>query len=214
MQITPEVERSFKGARIPVLMFFAGASVLALSLAYGYLELNRVNARIKDADKELTGKQLAAANLEQKIKDLNINFNVLNTAFTTTGGENSDCARRQEAALNQAIDTTPGAAAISPRVYIHICSESQRPIANALAVQLQQGAFLVPGTQLVGRQSCPRITEVRYFRDTPQEKQDVDLITRIIVTAGKAPVPKFLSGYENSPNRPRHYEIWFGATAP
>lgn len=102
---------------------------------------------------------------------------------------------------------------LSPRVYIQISAESQRPIAKSLQEILVNENFLVPGIENIGKKGnvyVPSKTEVRYYR----EEELPDALRLISIIKSQNPglqineVPQKVPGSGRG-TRPGHFEIWF-----
>ncbi len=107
-------------------------------------------------------------------------------------------------AIEQSLKSNPQAAAILPRVFIHIRAASQGSGAKQVAGTLRQQGYIVPGIQMVNK--GPDETQVRYFHGTDQK--EAKNIADLLVGSGVKDVkPELIGGHEDI--RPRQYEIWF-----
>jgi hypothetical protein len=116
--------------------------------------------------------------------------------------------------LKEALRVKPAssdAAALAPRVYIHITDNAQRSRAEQIGRQISSALSLaVPGVQRVSK--GPSVTELRYFNGA--SKSEADAIASYITGLGVQTQAKYIPGYESSTLiRPRHYELWFGQGA-
>jgi hypothetical protein len=89
------------------------------------------------------------------------------------------------------------------RVYVHIRSEEQRPVARVLSSALEQGGFNVPGIQRV--EVGPARSELRYFAGSSQE--DIQGIEKVLAAEGLSVKDADLSSQYKG-LRSRHYELW------
>jgi hypothetical protein len=101
---------------------------------------------------------------------------------------------------------------LTPRIYVHIQSEDQRPDAEELKAWLKnQNRFkvIVPGIEFVGPRKL-RSSEVRYFHDNRDEADWAWLITTTLKeNCVDVDRPQLVKGYEESSAiRPRHFELW------
>ena len=101
-------------------------------------------------------------------------------------------------ATSEAIAANSEAAAILPRIYLHVGDERQRPVAKEVAARLQQSGFLIPGIENVGPGRLPQRTELRCFRCTDQDDRDVQAALSALREAGIAAEVKLIQGFEDS----------------
>lgn len=111
------------------------------------------------------------------------------------------------AELEQALSPSPSTAfrAATPRIYIHIREEGQRPGARQVA-EFLAGTWTVPGIERLD--VGPASTELRYFRR--QEQAEAEEIGRAIRSRGVPVEVRYVPGFETSSRvRLRTYELWF-----
>lgn len=105
---------------------------------------------------------------------------------------------------------------VTPRIYIEISSNSQRPRAEKIAAAMRAMNFIVPGFQLVDSNHAPSSNQLRYPPAGPNPPSDAidpkQILSTIIRVDGQkwsaVPLPKTGAG------RPGHLEIWFQNDAP
>jgi hypothetical protein len=103
-------------------------------------------------------------------------------------------------------------ARLSPRVYMHVQNDDDRPAVRKLSDLLEKQGVVVPGIQQVGSKA-PKDTQLRYFRKT--EKDEAQRIASILGSAAVRVTVNYISGYEDSNAiRPMHFEIWFSPGEP
>jgi|GEM_PF-1135312 len=123
----------------------------------------------------------------------------------------SEKIEKKEAPLVPTVQAS--APALTPRVYIQIAEETQRPVAATLQSVLRNENFNAPGIENVGRNPrtlIPTATEVRYYRE-----EELDQALRLITLLKSMKLglkindtPQKVSGAGRG-TRPGHYEIWF-----
>ena len=98
-------------------------------------------------------------------------------------------------------------ASMSPRLYIHIRSEADRPAAKRLAEGLKARGYLVPGIErLVDR--GPSSAQLRYFRQT--DEADAREVLSSLHEMGVDVELRHVAGYSNA----NGYELWFPEGQP
>jgi len=122
----------------------------------------------------------------------------------TTGTQGQENQRTIELSIPKDVN----ARQVPARIYFQIAREDQRRHAAEVARQLQDGGYLVPGIENVGRKASGP-TELRFCATDDTAKKDVDDITNLMAKLSIKVKPQVIrSGCGNV--RPRHYEIWFG----
>jgi hypothetical protein len=121
-----------------------------------------------------------------------------------------------ESSIAQQVTTLTAATRVTPRIYIHIAEESQRPAASELERRIESGRFnggsvIVPGIQLVD--SPPPFTLLRCFAadECRQFGQPLlDMVSGQLVTP-KITLQDFSKTYTptSKPLRPQHFELYF-----
>jgi predicted acylesterase/phospholipase RssA len=116
---------------------------------------------------------------------------------TSPGSPMPEAARPVDAG---SIRTRP--AAIQPRVYIQIASETQRASARAIAERLRGSGYLVPPIELVN--PAPSRNEVRYYSnsDAGMANQIVAILSENRLTSHAVPLNRPI-------RRSKQFEIWF-----
>lgn len=95
----------------------------------------------------------------------------------------------------------------TPRIYIHIRSANQGPIANQLASQFTAKGYSVPKAEILVDKGPVR-SEIRYFHQNEEERKEAAELAREV--SGGAGV-RYIPGFENSPLvKPRQFELWLG----
>jgi hypothetical protein len=108
----------------------------------------------------------------------------------------------------------PAQKKITPRVYLHIASESQRPAAQAIQQALIKVGYLVPGIQNVaGKGYIPDTLQVRYF--APASKAEAEKILGLIKSQGAKDgrtsyVIPTAQDLRISSDINSHFEVWAG----
>jgi hypothetical protein len=122
-------------------------------------------------------------------------------------------AQRGEArpASNGSVSTpeTPAAARATPRatVYVQVANETQRREWQQYSEIARELGYAVPGIEVVGSRA-PARTEVRFFRDTDEERLLAEqLVTSLRERAGTDAVAKYVRGFEGK-TRPGTLELW------
>jgi len=93
------------------------------------------------------------------------------------------------------------------RVFIHIATEAQRPLAQNIARGLGSNGIIVSGVELIT--SPPGSSQLRYFRT--EDKAGAETIVTALSSFNISLKPTFTKGYETIA-RPGDYEIWFSNT--
>lgn len=104
---------------------------------------------------------------------------------------------------------TPAAAHSAPlaTVYVQVASESQRREWQQHSEVARELGYAVPGIEVVGSRA-PSRTEVRYFRDTDEERRLAEqLVASLRERTGTDAVAKYVRGFEGK-TRPRTLELW------
>ena len=104
---------------------------------------------------------------------------------------------------------TPSVARSTPRatVYVQVANEAQRREWQQYSEIARELGYAVPGIEVVGSRA-PGRTEVRYFRDTDEERQLAEqLVTSLRERAGTDAVAKYVRGFEGK-TRPGTLELW------
>jgi hypothetical protein len=162
-------------------------------------QLEDQNQALSDA---LAGLEQAKANAAKALQSLK--------EQKQSNADTTQAERYLESAHQDArVAVAKAAAALKPRVYIHIRAEKDRVAAERLGLLLaKQVGVAFKGVELVS--TGPNTNEVRYFRR--HERKDADLIAAGLRDLGIQPVDvNYIAGYENATNiPPLHYEIWFG----
>lgn len=102
---------------------------------------------------------------------------------------------------------------ITPRVYIQIADEEQRPIAASLQSALRNENFSAPGIENVGRRPnvlIPAATEVRYYREEEMDQalRLITILKNMNLGLKVNDAPQKVPGTGRG-TRPGHYEVWF-----
>jgi len=110
------------------------------------------------------------------------------------------------AELDQALNPAPAAARVAtPRIYLHIREEGQRPAAQRVATALS-GSVSVPGVERLD--FGPSNSELRYFRRA--EREEAEELARLVRLAGPPVNVVYVAGHEADGRlRARTYELWF-----
>jgi conflict system STAND superfamily ATPase len=110
--------------------------------------------------------------------------------------------------------------ALPPRIYIHIQTQEQRPVAEDLRSWLKAQRYdanprrtIVAGIEYVGSRKLTT-SRIRYFHDNRDESdwawQIYTALNKICIEAR----PQFIKGFEESDSiRPRHFELWLAPDA-
>lgn len=104
---------------------------------------------------------------------------------------------------------TPAAASTTPvaTVYVQVANEAQRREWQQRSEVARELGYAVPGIEVVGARA-PSRTEVRYFRDTAEERQLAEqLVASLRERTGTDAVAKFVRGFEGK-TRPGTLELW------
>lgn len=122
--------------------------------------------------------------------------------------------RRDTAAVTELRQTAAqefSAAALRPRVYLHIVDETQRNAVLPAQRALEEAGFVVPGIELV--EAGPNRSEVRFFRT--EERPEAERIQQVAGRGSTVFVVRDLSArYSDASIRPGHFEIWFSSAFP
>ena len=217
-------ERKLKRLRVTAQVVAAlSLAVFAGLIAFSAYRLRGIQQELRQSAADLAGQQAELretaarkVELEGEIAELEKGRQALTATlqdFTArVDAQDSGLAIR---ATSEAIAANPEAAAILPRIYLHVRDEQQRPAAKEVAARLRQSGFLIPGIENVGPDRSPQRTELRRFRRTDQDERDVQAALSALREAGIAAEVKLIQGYENSTRiRQRHYELWFGKDFP
>jgi hypothetical protein len=98
---------------------------------------------------------------------------------------------------------------ITPRVYLQIADEKQRPVVEIFAKELRNQNYIAPGIENVGKRGVkiPQQTEVRYsFKEDEGIANDV---IKLLSIQGFNPKIKPSFNKPSAGDRPKHIEIWF-----
>lgn len=125
-----------------------------------------------------------------------------------------DCAQYEP------ISTGPPDSSFTPRIYVHIQTEDQRPAAAELRAWLKTVRFdgypprvIVPGIENVGARKL-RGSQIRFFHQTVDETDWAWQISKALTSICIDAKPQFIKGFEDSNLiRKRHFELWLTADA-
>lgn len=200
-------------AVVSILLF------VVLICSSGY-QLHVINLKADEAQQRLTKmqeeeekqntiiktKEEVIKERQAKIDDLDQKYRTMNEIVSKVGNTNPALVKQ---AVDQSIDSSPTAANLLPRIYVHIIDETQRDRAKQIASQLQKRGYLVPGIENVSKKvSALPNTQLRYFSKSDQEVKDVNDIAGFLQGANVKVSRQYIG--KSGSIRPRHYEIWFG----
>jgi hypothetical protein len=144
-------------------------------------QLEAKRAELRTVDDELTQKQDLLAAVQQKL-----------------GTNNVDDAKRL-------IVASEASRKITPRIFIHIRSKGQLPIAAEIAEKFRIKGYAVPKAEILVDKG-PAHTEIRYFHQTANEHSDATALAREVGDDARV---RFVPGYEDSPLvKPQQFEVW------
>lgn len=104
------------------------------------------------------------------------------------------------------LPATAGATPLAT-VYVQVANEAQRREWQQRSEVARELGYAVPGIEVVGSRA-PSRTEVRYFRDTDEERQLAEqLVASLRERTGTEAVAKLVRGFERK-TRPRTLELW------
>lgn len=209
-------ERKLKSIK-RVSQVIAALSIAAFFALIGYsaYKLYSINRETAEATEKLNVVKKEAAQLEADIKskrdeiaELDKKIEALNEINSKISITNPQLVRQ---AIKEVIDSSPKAAEVLPRIYVHIKDESQRARARQVVSKLQENKFIVPGIENVGEKASSN-TVLKYFHKNDEETADAKKIIELLQSEKIAANAQYIPGSENSNKiRPRHYELWLGA---
>lgn len=92
-------------------------------------------------------------------------------------------------------------------IYVQVANEAQRREWQQHSEVARELGYAVPGIEVVGSRA-PGRTEVRYFRDTDEERRLAEqLVASLQERTGTEAVAKYVRGFEGK-TRPRTLELW------
>jgi hypothetical protein len=108
--------------------------------------------------------------------------------------------------------SSPDAPATAPSaplatIYVQVANEAQRREWQQHSEVARELGYLVPGIEVVGSRAPDR-TEVRYFRDTDEERRLAEqLVASLKERTATEAVARYVRGFEGK-TRPRTLELW------
>jgi cell division protein FtsB len=195
------------------LLAIAILIVFVALIGYSAYRLRGIQGQIREGEVrlELQRRELREARgrkqaLESEIAALDRKLAAMRELSTRIAEQSPGVLKR---AAEETISENPEAAAELPRVFVHIGRDAQRPRAREISRRLAKAGFLMPGIENVGDRSPDR-SQVRYFFDTAEAKLDVETLVEHLRQAGVSAEPTHVRHLEESIQKRRQYEIWFG----
>ena len=208
----PDLARLAASSRRSAIVSALSFALIIGSLAYSSYKLYRAHNEVAALEARKAALTAETEKIEIKLAAERRKAALLTKVVNVTGSQNNEQAKVVKEAIERAIEATPGSAQITPRVYVHIKDEAQRPKAKQIAAKLQSLDYIVPGIEYVGTKA-PGVTQLRYFRNEPEELADVKSISDALKGFGlQVETVSSTGGHDRSTSvRRRHYELWFGA---
>ena len=195
-----------------------GAALVLIALVHGSMQLTKVEqarqaaqADLKNIEVKLQTDQQAAQAAEAKLAQLNAEIEIANKAYQQLSKYVPPGTA--EAAVQQAVQSTPGQATLVPLIYLHVASEEQRPFAVQLGDKLRGAGYQVAkNIETVGN-IAPQHSQLRYFFKT-----DNDAATQRILGQLKSwgvDARAVYVGMDPKTSlrvlRPKQFELWLGS---
>ncbi len=191
----PIDERKLKRLRsIAQVLAVVSLAVFGALIAFSAYRLHGIQEALRRSSDELTKQNTQLAETMARRADLEGDVAELEERIVTLRSTLQDFVSSVEAnssrlaidATSEAIEANPEAAALVPRIYLHIGDEKQRPAAKEIGELLQAAGFLVPGIENVGSERSPKRTTLKRFRHGDQDDEDVQAA---VTTLGAARDP-------------------------
>lgn len=192
-------EKIKKSSRTSVLISSLGLLLIIGALVYSFFKLNSLQKDISVLSDLRLSLRRDVDSLKQVKDSLSVRLTVSNAINL------SDKNVSKEELEKNISDSTAG---YVPRIYIHINNEGQRADARKTGMILQKHGFIVPGIEYVGNKS-PNQNQIRYFRKTAQEENDISQITGYLEKSGIRLEKRLIKINNLDQIKPRQYEIWF-----
>jgi len=200
------LEKRSRAARtISIVITMATIALCAVILFFVIRAISREQARLRDVQQQVAQAEAKRDEAKKQLDSVSERLDYYSTALSAALKQIPK--DKQDTLLEKAARTTE-ATADSPKVYLQILDNNQRPQAKLISDQLSQNNFRVQGIEWVRLPITISKTQVRYFRQdyADQAKQIVSLLQRNGVSNATA-VPMNLSAGTSQ------IEIWFSADA-
>lgn len=223
MNTTPTLDletfesRLARRSRRIALLSLIGAALVLIALVYGSVQLSRVEAArqaaqtdLKNIEAKLQSDQQAAQAAEAKLAQLNAEIEIANKAYQQLSKYVP--AGTAEAAVQQAVQSTPGQAALVPLIYLHIATEEQRPFAVQLGDKLRGAGYQVAkGIENV-QAIAPQRSQLRYFFKTDNDQGTQRMLEQLKSWGVDARAIYIGMDPKTSLRvlRPKQFELWLG----
>jgi hypothetical protein len=196
-------KRTVWAAWISIIIAVVVLGALTISIFYLNTEARRLTESNHQLDQQNEQKTRELKEKQDQLRSINAELaekqDLVAAVRQKLGTNNVNDAKK----LIVASEATP--ATITPRIFIHIRSNSQLSDANTLAAKFKAKGYSVPKAEILV-DTGPARTEIRYFHKTEKEADEAaDLAAEI----GGETRARYIPGYENSPLvKPRQYELW------
>ena len=201
----PSIDGVAKSSRRAAMVSLIGAIVVIVSLVYAFQQLISLERTIEFKKHELIDIEKRKQDLLRENELLEQQGKLLRSAVETASERNPALIKES---LDSAAQSYPEAARSVPRVYVHISRKNQLERAQVIQNHLRNAGLVVPGIEYVGANS-PKVSQLRYFHQTDEEKAQAHAIaSKLEKLALKLEVIP-IKGYEKS--GPGSFEIWLSA---
>jgi hypothetical protein len=203
-----DIQKLFQYGAVVVFLVFVGL------IAFSYFQTRKITRLIAEQRGTLANQKIEIERQREEMKQnqekidaqkavLDSFANAIRESPTASNTQGAQEQRQIELSIPKDVN----ARQVPARVYFQIGREDQRRHAAAVARQLQDNGYLVPGIENVGPKASGQ-TELRFCTSDEAAKQDLDQITNLLIKLSIKVKQQPISNCRNV--RPRHYEVWFG----
>ena len=99
------------------------------------------------------------------------------------------------------------------RIYPKIGRDGDKAAVQNLVPVLRAAGFIVQPVEVVAPEKMPPSTVVRYFRTNDPERVGAEAAAAALTNALPDVAAQFVPGFENTNDRPCHYQLWLAVGA-
>lgn len=214
MSDSERLDQLARASRRSALVGALGLVVFLGSLVFGSVYLNSVSEKLQARQARLDTLQEELVLTELQIAEQREDVDSLRSLKENLFNELAAIDRARATRTVQTVVDSMKATRQTPRVWIHIAREEQRPAAREVQQLLETAGVSVQGIERVDR--APRTSQLRIFRDA--ERTGARRIQQLLETEGyRFSLENLTPTYSKkdlSWLRPGHFELWFGTSSP
>jgi hypothetical protein len=201
------IEQLRKSSQRAAVVSFLGVGLVFVALIYSAVHLRSLKSEIDAANAELKTRKDELGQLDEQIRNKQLQVKVLNEVVASVASGNSAATKQ---AYQSALQSNQGAAEVLPRVYFQLRTQAQMPRAKAVADALIAKGFSVPEFEIMYPHGTVR-TFLRHFQNGPIIDEDCARILEVLKDLNvKVEEQDFSNSRDPSTKQPRNYELWFG----